>query len=544
VETYIILLIVICIVLLVLFLVFYIANQKKSKKLDSLAEQIAIYSEKLESLRKYQQIIDAEGEAKKIINQAKAIALKIRSEAKETESKSKHLFARTKQKYNQIIAKATELANSKLKESRQKAKTIREKAEKILNEAHTLAGIIEKDAKARAEKIAGDAWKAKENADHYDATVKAMKNIIKGYGDEYLVPNEDVLDELSQEYDHKEAGRELARVRALVKSMIKNDEAADCDYVEPYRRRTAIEFVLDAFNGKIDSIMAKVKHDNYGKLKQKIEDSYRLVNHNGKAFRNARITLAYLDAVKEQLKFAVATQELKRIDQEEQRQIKAQMREEAKVQREAEKIRRQAEKEERMVRKAMAQAEKRLAAAADQERLALEEEIAKLKDQLLEAEAKGERAISMAQQTKQGHIYIISNPGSFGEEVIKIGMTRRLEPMDRVKELGDASVPFMFDVHAIIHSDDAPSLENELHQCFHNTRVNKVNIRKEFFRAPLTKIKGRVTELGYEAHWTMKAEALEYRESLQIEKHSIEESKNKDAQEANLESNSSHVSAI
>jgi multidrug efflux pump subunit AcrA (membrane-fusion protein) len=240
----------------------------------------------------------------------------------------------------------------------------------------------------------------------------------------------------------------------------------------------------------------------------------------------------------------VATQELKRIDQEEQRQIKAQMREEAKVQREAEKIRRQAEKEERMVRKAMAQAEKRLAAAADQERLALEEEIAKLKDQLLEAEAKGERAISMAQQTKQGHIYIISNPGSFGEEVIKIGMTRRLEPMDRVKELGDASVPFMFDVHAIIHSDDAPSLENELHQCFHNTRVNKVNIRKEFFRAPLTKIKGRVTELGYEAHWTMKAEALEYRESLQIEKHSIEESKNKDAQEANLESNSSHVSAI
>lgn len=529
-DTYVYLLIVVCVALLVLCLIYYIENQKKAKKLKSHAERLDTYSDELESLRKYQQIIDAEGEAKKIISKAKDVASKINARAQETESKRKLLVVRTKQKYNQIIAKATELAKIKIKESRQKAKTIREKADKLLHEAHILAGTIEKDAKTRAEKIAGDAWIAKENADQYSATVKAMKNIIKGYGDEYLVSNEDVLDELSQEYDHKEAGRELARVRALVKSMIKNNEAADCDYVEPYRRTTAIEFVLDAFNGKIDSIMSKVKHDNYGKLKQKIEDSYRIVNHNGKAFRNARITLAYLDAVKEQLRFAVATKELKRIDQEEQRRIKAQMREEAKVLREAEKARRQAEKEERMLRKAMAQAEKKLAAAADQERSVLQEKIAKLKDQLVEAEAKGERAISMAQQTKQGHIYIVSNPGSFGEDVIKIGMTRRLEPLDRVKELSDASVPFTFDVHAMIHSNDAPNLENELHKCFHNTRVNKVNMRKEFFRASLTKIKDRVKELGYEAHWTMKAEALEYRESLQIAKRSIEASRNKNGQ--------------
>jgi len=421
------------------------------------------------------------------------------------------------------------VANSELKESRAKAKVIREKAEKILHEAHQLAGKIEVDAKARAEEIAGGAWQAKDNADQYEATVKAMKNIIKGYGDEYLVPNEDVLDDLAEEYDHKEAGRELARVRALIKSMIKNGEAADCDYVDHYRRGTAIEFVLDAFNGKINTIMAKVKHDNYGKLLQKIEDSYRLVNHNGRAFRNARITLAYLDAVKEQLKYAVAAQELKRIDKEEQRQIKAQMREEAMVLREAEKARRQAEKEERMLRRAMAKAEKKLAGAAEQERLALQEKIENLKGQLAEAEAKEQRAISMAQQTKQGHIYIISNPGSFGEDVIKIGMTRRLIPMDRVKELSDASVPFMFEVHAMIHSDDAPSLENKLHQFFHKSRVNKVNIRKEFFRSPLTEIKSKVTEFGYEAHWTMKAEALEYRESLQLEKRRMKALKNTSA---------------
>jgi hypothetical protein len=113
---------------------------------------------------------------------------------------------------------------------------------------------------------------------------------------------------------------------------------------------------------------------------------------------------------------------------------------------------------------------------------------------------------------------VISNIGSFGEGVFKIGMTRRLEPMDRVKELGDASVPFSFDVHAMLYSDDAPSLEKELHRRFNRESVNKVNPRKEFFRTSLAEIKQIVDQQGViEVHWTMKAEAAEYRESLAIE---------------------------
>jgi hypothetical protein len=114
-------------------------------------------------------------------------------------------------------------------------------------------------------------------------------------------------------------------------------------------------------------------------------------------------------------------------------------------------------------------------------------------------------------------VYIISNIGSFGEHVYKIGLTRRLEPLDRIRELGDSSVPFEFDVHAMIYSEDAPALEAKLHDHFLVMQVNKVNYRKEFFRTNLAHIREEVTKLGVDAKWTMVAEAQEYRETLAIE---------------------------
>ena len=137
----------------------------------------------------------------------------------------------------------------------------------------------------------------------------------------------------------------------------------------------------------------------------------------------------------------------------------------------------------------------------------------------------------MAQQTKRGHIYIISNIGSFGENVYKIGMTRRLEPTDRVKELGDASVPFQFDIHAMIFSEEAPSLENQLHKEFSDKKVNMLNYRKEFFNVTLDEIEAKISELNIDAEFIKIPEAMEYRETKAIldklnnpEKHiSIEE---------------------
>ena len=134
--------------------------------------------------------------------------------------------------------------------------------------------------------------------------------------------------------------------------------------------------------------------------------------------------------------------------------------------------------------------------------------------QLTEAIENSQRAISNAQLTRKGCVYVISNIGSFGEGLLKIGMTRRHDPMDRVKELGDASVPFPFDGHMKITCDDAPALENALHKMFHHRRKNKINLRKEFFQVTITEVAEAVERLHGRVEYTADAEALDYRNSL------------------------------
>ncbi|MDL2226989.1 GIY-YIG nuclease family protein, partial [Deltaproteobacteria bacterium OttesenSCG-928-M10] len=204
-------------------------------------------------------------------------------------------------------------------------------------------------------------------------------------------------------------------------------------------------------------------------------------------------------------------------EKEEQRRIREQMREEEKARREYEKALRDSQVEEARIQKALEKAREQVAKATEEQKEKYELQIQELMEKLQEAEAKEARAISMAQLTRAGHVYVISNCGSFGDEVLKIGMTRRLEPMDRVKELGDASVPFSFDIHAMIYCEDAPALEAKLHQKFNLARVNKVNFRKEFFRVAISDVRNMLEELGLEAKFTMTAEAREYRETLAID---------------------------
>ena len=186
--------------------------------------------------------------------------------------------------------------------------------------------------------------------------------------------------------------------------MINNRTSAKCDYVEANRKEIAINFILDAFNGKVDSILSKVKKDNYGTLEQKIKDAYQVVNNNGKAFRNAVITEEYLNARIDELKWAVITQELKWQEQEEQRRIKEQIREEEKARREYEKAIREAQKEEETLKKLIEKAQKEVSQANDEQKSKFEEKLRELEEKLKLAEDKNQRAISMAQQTKSGNV--------------------------------------------------------------------------------------------------------------------------------------------
>lgn len=143
----------------------------------------------------------------------------------------------------------------------------------------------------------------------------------------------------------------------------------------------------------------------------------------------------------------------------------------------------------------------------------LELKIEKIEEEKRELQAKFERAISQAQITRAGYIYVISNIGSFGKGVCKIGMTRRLEPMDRVVELGDASVPYRFDVHTLAFVDDAPRLEKAIHRAFSSKRVNKENHRKEFFLVSPEEVKDVMEHMGIKSSWYYECDAREYRES-------------------------------
>ncbi len=154
--------------------------------------------------------------------------------------------------------------------------------------------------------------------------------------------------------------------------------------------------------------------------------------------------------------------------------------------------------------------------AKESEMSAIAEKVQKLQEHLADAQSKLQRAVSMAQITRSGHVYVISNIGSFGEEVFKIGMSRRLEPEDRVYELGSASVPFPYDIHAMIFSNDAPALESSFHKQFDNRRVNMVNPRKEFFKVSLDEIETFALTHDAEIEFSKLAEAREYRETVNL----------------------------
>lgn len=320
----------------------------------------------------------------------------------------------------------------------------------------------------------------------------------------------------SAQYKHR-----LDEIEHRQKEIIKENRAATCSTEwtvdgskSEGKKQTnqLLKLMLRAFNAECDAAIAKVKFSNIKVMEARITKAFEAIN--GLAERqHCALTTEYLNARMEELYLSFEYEEKVQAEKEEQRRIKEQIREEEKALREIEKAKQQAEDEERRYEAALAKARDEAHAAAGAVQEKLNAQIAALEQKLTEAQANKERAISRAQLVRSGHVYIISNVGSFGEHVFKIGMTRRLEPMDRVKELGDASVPFEFDVHAIIYSEDAPALENELHKAFTMRRVNRINERKEFFRVSIEEIAELVQKQCGEIQFTRLALAEEFRKT-------------------------------
>lgn len=251
-------------------------------------------------------------------------------------------------------------------------------------------------------------------------------------------------------------------------------------------------------------IGSKVTANNYATSKKKYETEFTFCEKHGYSVP-AEIQKEILGDLKNSFEEAVR----KQWEKEEQARIKRQIREEQKLEADRQRELQRLENQELAIQTAL---QKALQKAHDEH----DAEVQRLKAQLEEAQDKLQRAKSMAELTKAGFVYVISNIGSFGENVFKVGMTRRLEPNDRVRELGDASVPFRYDVHMMLSSDDAPALENALHKELHKLRVNKVNPRREFYKIDIETIVKLVEKYHGKVDYVATPEALEYNESLNM----------------------------
>lgn len=470
-------------------------------------------------LSKYKGIEDVDKEIERKRIDAANIIDKANEQSKEIKNTADTYSRVAAEDRERLLLQAKQEQKDILSSARDKADSIINKSNAAYAAAQREASKIIEDARVHAQNIAGDAFELKEKADELSAIASAMQNKIEGYGNEYIIPNRMLLDDLADNYSYTQASADYKSVVAQMDRLIKTRGAAVCSYAGRDRIEAAIDFCIDAFNGKLSTILTKVKTTNYGILKQELADAYTLVNHLGSGSRSVQITEKYYRLSQEKLRLAATLVEMKEKEKEEQRAIREQMREEERARREIERAIKDAAKQEELLQKAMEKAKEKYETASEEQKAKYEAQLADLEAKLKEAEERNKRAQSMAEQTKRGHVYVISNVGSFGENIYKIGMTRRLEPLDRVKELGDASVPFPFDVHAMIWSEDAPSLETSLHKHFAVNQVNKINFRKEFFNVPIATIREEIEKLGLKnITWTMAAEAREYKETQALER--------------------------
>lgn len=296
---------------------------------------------------------------------------------------------------------------------------------------------------------------------------------------------------------------QIEEIRNQQKEMIKNNQAitgpSNPFYISELKFVGKIidnqkKLIIKTFNIECDYLISKVNSAN---LKRTLERIENIANSLEKQMADLRfgINNNYIQLKMEECKLQYQNELLKKQEADEQREIRERIREEQKARREYERALEAAEKDERIYSEMLERAKSEAASATGDALQAANFKILQLEKQLAEALSRAERAKSMAEQTKYGYVYIISNIGSFGENIYKIGLTRRLDPTERVRELGDASVPFSFDIHAMISSDNAPALEHALHMAFEDRRVNAVNIRKEFFRVSLDEIRAKVEEL-------------------------------------------------
>lgn len=470
----------------------------------------------------------------------------------EVVGRCKELEAETSKKCKLLEAETSEKCRQFEEETARKCKRLEEEAAKKCNKTEEeVAGrckeletetskkceLLEEETARKCKLLEEEAAKkCNKTEDAKNRKCEVLENQIKTRQSELKelkIQLQQILDEtfdatiFPYSFDDKISSEEyknqLSLLRTKIMQLIKYERYYDYNLESPSEqsstkkaRKNNIQQMLRCFNAESQLIMDNVTVKNIDTCRNKLQKSFDAMN---RIFETDGISLSneFLRLKLEELHVIYSYKLRKEQEQEEQKAIREQMLEEEKVRREIEREKAKIEKEENQFKNEVSKLMKYLQKASDIEKQLYIDKINELEEKLKGLEKDKDNVLQREQNTRAGFVYVISNIGSFGEDVYKIGMTRRLEPMERIRELGSASVPFEFDVHAMIFSDDAPALETTLHETFRDYQVNKVNVRKEFYRVPLDEIEQVVKE-KYNATvtFTKVAEAAQYRESLRL----------------------------
>ncbi len=402
-----------------------------------------------------------------------------------------------------------------------------------MQEANRLQEFIEKLNKDIAN-LEGTIQQKNQQITSLNNQVLGLNNTISQKRSEIVELDEEILLQTFGLYTPKyefanseEYKEELSKIRAKQKETVKNGHAAYGNMNWQVNGSVAQgkkmvkdmqKLLVRAFNSECDEAISKVKFNNIDSSEKRIRTSKEAISKLG-IMMSIGITEYYYNLKIQELYLAYEYAQKKQEEKEEQKRIREELREQAKLEKEIEEQRRKILKEQTHYNNQLSSLLKQLldSSLTEEEKQALEQKKLEIENQLGELDKSLQDVDYRAANQKAGYVYVISNIGSFGENVYKIGMTRRLDPMDRIYELGDASVPFNFDIHAMVFSDNAPALEAALHKAFENKKLNMVNTRREFFNVTLEEIEA-VIKSNYDktVEFTKTAPAEQYRQSLKM----------------------------
>lgn len=277
------------------------------------------------------------------------------------------------------------------------------------------------------------------------------------------------------------------------------------------------KLAVSAFNGECSVIIDSVKYDNFETCKKTLQSTFEKIN-TLISETELSISEQYLDLKIKELALVYDYKEVMQKTKDEQNELKAIMQEEETARNEAEAARDKAIQEQKKYEFLLERANQEMTLKADHEKPQFKTQILEIQRRISVAISERDKANAMAQLSKRGHVYVLSNIGSFGENVLKIGMTQRKDPHERVRELAGDALPFNYDIHAMIETEDAPALQQKLHKYFNDQRKNRINNNKDFFNINIEDLAFACEELGLDIKLTKIAEAKEYRESMAVER--------------------------